>query len=333
MVERRCLPASTARRADLAAVLSAIALASWASWVAGGRSTPMVLLLVGLAGAVALGRHLTAWPGLVPKAVAAAIAGAFALTYPGLLGGGGAPTGYANTNATLAAVGAVSAVAAARQVPPGPDRQAWTGLAVGLAAVVLLTRSTAGGIVLLLVGALLISGLRSRWPPIAAVGGAIAVSLALGITTAMAVDDTFPLASSDLVRVELWSAAVDLAQEEPIRGLGAGAFEDRNPVTRDADLRWVHHEYLEIAVELGGVGLLLVVVLGLATLLRLAAAGRGGLVGSAALTIVALHGVVDHIWHAPVVLLMAALLVGDGIRSTSRDHQPPAVAAEQADRA
>lgn len=322
------LAKSTARRADLAAALLALGLIVWTALVAGGgtgRSAPIVLLLAGLAAAVVAGRRLSAWPGLVPKAVASATAGALVLTYPGLLGAGGAPTGYANANATLAAVGVLAATSAARSAPPGRERQAWTALALVLVAMVALTRSTGGLLVLAVVGALVMVALRRRWEPLVAVGGAVLASLFLGATVAMAVDGSTLLASSDTVRVELWSAAADLAQEEPLYGLGAGAFEARNPVTSDPDLRWVHHEYLEVAVELGGVGLLLVVSLGLAVLVRLAVAGREGTMAAAAVTVVALHGSIDHVWHSPAVLALTALLVGGSTGRWRERHErwPP----------
>ncbi|MCO8127421.1 O-antigen ligase family protein [Acidimicrobiia bacterium EGI L10123] len=320
--------ASAARRADVGALALVGGLAVWTALVAGGgegRSAPVLLLLAGLVAAVLLGRRLAGWPGLVPKALASAIAGAFALTYPGLLGAGGAPTGYANSNATLAAVGVVAAVASARQAPAGRERQAWTAVAATLVVATLLTRSTAGIAVLALAGALLLLATWSRWPPVVAVGGAVATSLVLGLSVLLAVDDSAPLAGSDVVRVELWSAAVDLAREEPVRGLGPGAFEARNPVTQDADLRWVHHEYLELAVELGGVGVVLVVALGLAVLARLALAGGDGTTAAAAVTIVAVHGTVDHVWHAPALLLVSALLVG-GATVWRTGQRPPSVA-------
>lgn len=306
--------ASAARRADEASLGAVTALAVWTALIAGGgngRSTPILLLLAGLVAAVLLGRRLAAWPGLVTNALATAIAGAFAVTYPALLGAGGAPTGYANANATLAGVGVLAAVASARRVPAGRERQTWTALAAALVVVTLLTGSFGGTIVLLLAGALLVLASRSRWPPVVAAGGAVAVGLALGVTVLLAVDNSLPLGDTEVVRVDLWSAAVDLAREDPVRGLGAGAFDERNPVTQDADLRWVHHEYLELAVELGGVGLVLVLALGLTVLARLALAGGAGVAAAAAVTLVAVHGAVDHIWHAPALLLVTALLVGD----------------------
>lgn len=318
------LPPTTAERAawwaDVAALALVGGLAVWTALVAGGgdgRSTPVLLLLAGLVAAVLLGRRLAGWSGLIPKAMASAIAGAFALTYPGLLGAGGAPTGYANSNATLAAVGAVAAIASARQAPAGRERQAWTAVAAALVVATLVTRSTAGIAVLALAGTLLLLATWSRWPPVVAIGGAVATSLVLGLSVLLSVDDSAPFAGSDVVRVELWSAAVDLARQEPLRGLGPGAFEAHNPVTRDADLRWVHQEYLELAVELGGVGVVLVVALGLAVLARLALAGGDGTTAAAAVTIVAVHGTVDHVWHAPALLLVVALLVGGATRVKS----------------
>lgn len=290
-------------------------LAGWTAFVAGGgegRSTPVVLLLLALTGAVVAGRRLARWTGLVPKAVAAAITSTFVLTYPGLLGAGGAPTGYANANATLAAIGFVAAVASARRSPAGTERQVWTAAAAALGSAALLTRSTAGVAILVAVGALWLVAARVAWAPLVAAGGAIVASLALAVTVGTAVDGSAPLADTDHVRVELWSAAADLAKERSVTGLGAGAFEERNPVTDDADLRWVHHEYLELAVELGAVGLLLGIALGLSVLARLAIAGGAGTAAAAAVAIVALHGSVDHVWHVPALLLVVALLVGDG---------------------
>lgn len=322
--------ARASRLLGVGCIALVVSLAAWTALVAGGghgRSSPVVLLLAGLAGAVALGHRLAAWPGLVPKSVAAGIGGALLLTFPGVLGAGGAPTGYANSNATLAAVGVVAAVAAARQAPAGAERQMWTAAAGGLTLAALVTRSAVGIAVLFGVAALWLIATRITWPPLVAAGGAVGVGLALALTVAVAVQGPGSSGGADVVRVGLWSAAVDLAHEQPISGLGPGAFEERNPVTADEDLRWVHHEYLELVVELGGVGLVLVVALGLAVLARLAVAGSDGTAAAAAFTVVALHGTVDHVWHAPAVLVVLALLVGDGTGSQRRSRQPPRSAA------
>lgn len=312
---------------DVASTVVIVALAAWTGLVAGGgdgRPTPILFLLAGLVAAVLLGRRLSTWPGAVPNALATAVAGTFALTYPGVLGAGGAPTGYANSNATLAALGVMAAVSSARQAPAGRERQAWAALVASLVVATLLTGSAGGIIVLTTAGGLLLLASWSRWPPVVAAGGAVAVALALGVTVLLAVDDSAPLADTEAVRVELWSAAAGLAREDGVRGLGAGAFAERNPVTQDADLRWAHHEYLELAVELGGVGLVLVIALGLTVLVRLAAAGGAGTAAAAAVSVVAMHGTVDHVWHAPALLLVTALLVGDA--TGRRCDQPEAFA-------
>lgn len=319
-----------ARRTDVAGGVLVVALALWTAFVAGGgegRSAPILWLLAGLTVAVAAGRRVARATDLLPGAVAAAAAGAIAITYPGLMRAAGAPTGYANANATLAAVGAIAAAGAAQRAEPGPARQAWTALAVALAVATAATGSVAGTLVLAVASALLVVAALVRWPAVAIAGGAVAVSLALGITASAAVDDDPWLASSDVVRVELWSGAAELIGERPATGLGGGAFAERNPVTDDTDLRWAHHEYLELAVELGAIGLLLAIALGLWAYLRLMVTAKTrpapAALAAAALTVVALHGTVDHIWHAPAVLLLTALLVGDAT-SDRIEHQTPA---------
>ncbi len=311
---------ATARLADAVGLALVAALAAWVGLFAGGgagRAAPVLWLLAGLVAAVAVGRSLASMPGLVPRVIATAVAGTFALTYPGILGAGGAPTGYANSNATLAAVGVIAALGAARAATNAAARQAWGGVTIALVGITVMSGSVAGILVLAVALGLLLVSAVARWAPVVLGGGLIATSLVLGVTTAMALDDSSWLAGSDVVRVELWAAAADLAAEEPLRGLGAGGFEAANPVSQDADLRWVHHEYLELAAELGAVGLALVLALvGWVTWrLWLAAAhdpARVALAG-AAVTIVALHATVDHVWHTPAVLLLAAALVGDAV--------------------
>lgn len=311
-------PAIEARRLDVAGGALVATLALWTAFVAGGgegRSAPILWLLAGLTASVAIGRRVARATDLLPGAVAAATAGAIAITYPGLMRAAGAPTGYANANATLAAVGAIAAASAAQRAVPGPARQGWTALTAALAVATVATGSVAGTLVLAVAAVLLAGAAVTRWPATTIAGGAIAVSLALGITVSAAVDDDPWLASSDVVRVELWSGAAEVAKEQPWRGHGGGAFADRNPVTDDTDLRWAHHEYLELAVELGGVGLLLAIAVGIWAHLRLTVAARRrpapATLAAAALTVVALHGTVDHVWHAPAVLLLVALLLGD----------------------
>lgn len=319
------------RRADAVGLALVLALAAWVGLVAGagrGRPGPVLWLLGGLVLAVGVGRRAARVPGLAARCIAASVLGSFALTYPGILSAGGAPTGYANSNATLAAIGVIASLTAARATRGPTTRRAWDGIAAVLAGATVLTLSVAGVLSLATALGLLLLAASIRWAPAMLVGGLVATSLALGVTTALALHDGPPLAGSDIVRVELWAAAADLATEEPARGLGAGAFEDRNPVSRDEDLRWVHHEYLELAVELGGVGLGLVLALVAWTSHRLRVASRHdparAVLAGAAVTVVTLHAAVDHVWHAPVVLVLVAILFGDATAHGTAPSRPPA---------
>lgn len=319
----------SSRPADLFGIALVVALGAWVAFGAGngaGRSRPVLWLLIGLTAATAIGRALARRPGLTQRALAVAIAGAFALSWPGLLGAVGAPTGYANANATLAALGAIAAVGAARTARGGIERRSWLGLGAVLAAATAISGSVAGTAVL--AAALILLGLSAlaRWPGVAVVGGLIVVSIALGLTTAVAVGgDPFGLAERSGVRGELWMAAADLLDQEPVRGIGPGNFAEANPVTDDRDLRWVHHAWLQVAAELGIVGLAFVFGVAGWTWARLWQVARRGparaAVGAAALVVVGLHGTVDYIWHVPAVLIVAALLVGDATAVNEQANQ------------
>jgi O-antigen ligase len=114
-------------------------------------------------------------------------------------------------------------------------------------------------------------------------------------------------------RVDIWRAALAAREREPILGIGAGAFErvwQRDPgwifVVRDA-----HSLYLEMLVELGPVGLaLLLLVLGI-PLAACVAARRERVVPAALGAYVAylVHAGVDWDWELTGVTL-TALLIG-----------------------
>lgn len=321
---------STSLRLDAAGFGLVLLLAGWVGLFAGngsGRSAPVLWLLFGLVVATSAGRVLAGRAGLVPRMVAVGIAGSMVLTWPGLLRAGGAPTGYANANATLASLGVIAALAAARTGRSRPDRRGWVALGVFLGACTALTGSVAGVLSLVVALGLLALSAIARWPGFAIIGGMITVSLAVGVTTAIAVGgDPAGLSERADVRGQLWAAAVDLVDEAPARGIGAGEFRERSPVSSDPDLRWAHHGYLQAAAEYGVVGLLLVLALAGWVWVRLwhnssrdpAAAALGG----SYVLVVGLHATVDYVWHVPAVMLVLGLLVGNGfgrgIRSSRR---------------
>lgn len=283
----------------------------------------MLWLLAGLVVATASGRLLAPRPGLVPRLVAVSVAGSMVLTWPAILRAGGAPLGYANGNATLASLGLVAALAAAQSAPDAAGRRGWFGLAVLLAVLTVATGSLAGVLALILALGLVGLSAVTRWAGFAVVGGLIAVSLSLGVTTAIALgSDVGGLGERSETRGELWAAAADLASDEPLHGIGPGQFAEQNPVSSDADLRWAHHGYLQVAAEYGLVGLLLVATLVgwvWATLWSTAVhRPASASLTAAAVTIVGLHAAVDYVWHLPPVLVVMCTLFGAGTSPTRR---------------
>lgn len=321
-------PQSTSRLLDAVGIGLVALLGCWVAFAAGsgaGRPLPVLWLLLGLVVAAALARLLVAQRIAVAGPLAVAVTGSLLLSWPGVLRPAGAPTGYANANATLASLGVIAAIAAARSAPPAACRR-WLLLAVVLAVCTASTGSLAGVLSLLAGLALLGLSAATRWPGFAIVGGMILVSVTLAVTTAIAVDDRAGgLAERDSVRADLWAGAVELLDETPVRGIGPGEFAEQNPVTDDADLRWAHHGYLQTAAEYGAVGLSLVLALAGWVWARLwydsqrhaFAASAGG----AATTIVGLHGTVDYVWHVPVVMLVLSLLVAGAGAGSIRTEQ------------
>ena len=122
------------------------------------------------------------------------------------------------------------------------------------------------------------------------------------------------LASAQSNRYAYWRVAVDTFAEHPVRGLGSGGFrqvwlEKRNigEVVNDA-----HSLYLETAVELGLVGLLLlaVVIAGIVACgRRMLRFEREAAIGPiAALAAFGLHAGLDWDWEMPAVTLIAVVL-------------------------
>ncbi len=316
-------PRLSSRRLNAIGLGLVALLALWVGVFAGGgegRPGPVLLLLAGLVMATAAGRVLAERPGLLPGLVAVSVAGSMVLIWPGALSAGGPPLGYANGNATLASLGLIAALGAARAEPDIAVRRAWLGVAGLLGAFTVLTGSVAGVLVLAVALGLLVLSAVTRWAGFAVIGGLIAVSLAVGATTAIALgSDLGGLGERAATRGELWAAAADLANQEPLHGIGPGQFAEGNPVSSDADLRWAHHGYLQAAAEYGVVGLLLVAALvgWVWATLWTAATHRPALasLSAAAVTIVGLHASVDYVWHLPAVLLTTCTLFGAGASS------------------
>ena len=125
------------------------------------------------------------------------------------------------------------------------------------------------------------------------------------------------LASPD--RAKETRAALDVVADKPITGAGPGqaVLVWRGPDGTILLARYAHNEYLQMAADLGLVGLALVIALlvAIGTVVRRGRRQRGlapelwaGAV--AGLTALALHSAFDFLWHIPVIPLVGALLVG-----------------------
>lgn len=155
--------------------------------------------------------------------------------------------------------------------------------------------------------------------PLMLMVAAAAVLVALAVGTSQALDavgrSRFTVSSPD--RQDETRAALRLAADNPLTGVGPGR----------AQLQWVgadgrtyvaeyaHNEYLQVLVELGAVGLVLVLALFVATGREIRAARRtlsrsplwsGAVAGLVALLV---GSAFDFLWHLPAIPLVAALLV------------------------
>lgn len=282
-------------------------------------AVPGYLLLVGLAATLSRAGLLTLVAGLVVLAVTA----------------GPRPTVRAAlgplTGALLAGAALVPAVPASAPARPG---LAVAGLVAGLALTAGLTLMPYGiggpargtrpaarrsvalrtALALLLAGGLLVGVAATA---AAALGGSESGAVALDRVSS----DRAKLESSE--RSDVWRASRPMIAAHPLTGVGPG---HTRFVWHDADghpamAMYAHDEYLQILVDLGAVGLALLLLL-LFALGRYALRGRPradepdrcrrGLWAGAVAALVALagHSAADFLWQLPVIPLLAGLLAG-----------------------
>jgi O-Antigen ligase len=202
-------------------------------------------------------------------------------------------------------------VALAGLVPSMPDAGpprpalALAGLCAGLALAAVVARLRRWPAVALVLGGVLVGCLAAA----VVVGG-------VGDAARLVAETRITLASPD--RSDAVDAAVRVAAEHPLTGAGPGQADLRS---RGADggtrfFAYAHNEYVQVAAELGlvGLGLLAVLLAALARLLwRARAAGQegagwAGVVAAAAAF--AVHSGFDFVWHLPAVVLVVTLLAG-----------------------
>jgi hypothetical protein len=186
--------------------------------------------------------------------------------------------------------------------PPQPAL-ALVGLGAGLALAAVTARL--GRPTLALVSGVLVAGIAGLLAS-GGVGGAAQTVAAARVN----------LASPD--RTGALQAALQLVAQHPLTGTGPGQAELRWKGTDHGThlYAYVHNEYLQLAAELGLVGLVLLAVLLAATAWLLwrtrptdpASTTWAGVVAAATAFVV--HSGFDFVWHLPAIVLTVTLLIG-----------------------
>jgi O-antigen ligase/peptidoglycan/xylan/chitin deacetylase (PgdA/CDA1 family) len=325
---------ATARRLDAAGVALGGVFGLWilVTAVAGGSNPlPMLGTLVLAAGALLLARGAAVKHRPVgPPAVVALGAAAVLLGLGGLGGAAGAPLLYSNANAAFFVQAAAGGLMMAATWRSSAGRIAGFVAASGFAVLTAVTGSGAG--ILLLVGLAAAAALSWRGGVAVravTVAGAAALVGALVFTVVVAGGDLDRETRRQVAggvttaRVRLWSEALGIVEENPVLGVGPGAFEVGSRTARtDRDIGWAHNDFLQQGAETGLPGLLLLVLVFLWGFARLWAAPPDTATGlaAAALAVLGVHASFDYVLHFPVLSIAAAALVGTA--QASRDRRP-----------
>jgi O-antigen ligase len=221
------------------------------------------------------------------------------------------PVGYANALGILASVGVLLAVGTACE-EAHRGRQAVLAVASGICLVTLGLTSSRGAWLALLVGLAVLVFLRSRIlrnrRTAAAVVALVGVAMVL-VAPRISLGD----------RPTYWRVAVEDGAAHPLRGSGAGSFDDywREHRPLPAFVRDAHSLYLETTAELGLVGLaLLLCALGTPLVAAVTAPDRTRFAtATAAYVAFLVHAGLDWDWEMPVTVLAglaccAAVLAG-----------------------
>lgn len=113
-------------------------------------------------------------------------------------------------------------------------------------------------------------------------------------------------------RQSLWRDALALWREHPIVGGGPGSFYDYSQTSRSQEhLYAAHSSVLQVAAELGGVGVLLFLAVLISGVFVGAQGGRvQRMLGVAAWCALAVHSMIDHLYEFPLVCLLAGVVIG-----------------------
>ena len=303
----------------------------------GGTPGPEIALTLGAAVALVVGRLA----GLVHRAIvpaAVVVIGAVVVASGPLIGGGPleGPFGYRNATGAFCVLATIAALMVAASVP-----RWWTWVLAILAAVpfafVAAADSAAAGLSLLMIGVALVGLFGSRWVrvSIVVVATLFAVTFAgtvvLGAGYRPGLDNAAVRALTER-RIVLWHESLQIIAAHP-GGVGPDRFSQVSPTARqDPDARWAHDEFLQQGVELGVVGLailLLIVLWGFARLWVHPSPDMVVGLGAAALAALCIHACVDYVAHFPAVPLAAAALVGTAQAVPSRRFTRGSLASDE----
>lgn len=297
-----------------------------AAAVSGGRSAALTLLVTATGITFAAARLITRWcrwavPALVTiTAVGVLLSSSDVFVYLRSL------LAYANATGAFCMLTAGAALMLAVRQSSMMVRAVALLVIVGFSAVVVLSGSRAAVVGIVLIGLALLARCQDKAVRKAILGGASLVVFAvaasatvgafsLGVQGASATGDRLVDETLSASRVVLWHDALSMLRSRPLTGVGPGRFAEFSPTARgDADLRWAHNEFLQLAAETGAIGLVLGIAMAVWVFVRLWHSGRDAGTAVAALAIAALlsQAAVDYVLHFPLVTLTAAALAGAG---------------------
>lgn len=159
-------------------------------------------------------------------------------------------------------------------------------------------------------------------------GSVLAVIVGVTVVASVDLSDRLSLVPSD--RLERNQAALEMYGDSPVIGRGPGPLwlTWQDPSGRTVGAWHVHNEYVQVLVQFGAVGGLLVAALLVAAI---GAVRRGRAAASepaawwgivAGLTALAVHSGFDFLWHIPAIPLLGAALAAAAAQSTNEEEVP-----------
>ena len=232
----------------------------------------------------------------------------------------GVATGFfANSNhmasLLLASLAFVAALGATLRETSKDARHRWAVLALaggGLAVVIigiLLNRSLAGyglGLPVVLASLLMLLGVRSRLAQAAALASCVAALIAIAVVFANPVGSKIGADASIASRQEMLEGSAKLFQTFGMAGSGIGTYAKLYPQIENPGevgriyVNHAHNDYLEVAIETGLPGILLIIafiawwVQAVWTMLRSPSADHFAIAGAIVSAVILFHSVVDY---------------------------------------